>query len=215
MLMRMTEMVAQTSRYARPVRLHRLTDMSEQQYGRRAVETGPTGETVAANLTRLRKARGFSTRQLSAAMEAAGRPISPSGILRMEKADRHVTSDDLVAFAAVFNVSPAALLLPLRDSGAEALPITGAGRVPADVAWAWMSNERPLRLPDGDSRAAILDYRLYSLPPGRRPGGLYAPGERSDEALQAKRELFERMASWGAIDLEAEKRRDPEPWEET
>ncbi|MDG9706507.1 helix-turn-helix domain-containing protein, partial [Streptomyces sp. DH37] len=155
-------------------------------------------------------------RQLSGELERNGRYIPASGITRMEKGDRQVTADDLVALAAVFNVSPAALLLPLEDGAGKTVEVTGAGEVPADTAWEWASNERPLRIPEGDARTAMLEYQLYGLPPGRRSaGGVYVRGERTPEALQAKREFFERSAEWGAVDLEAEKRRDPEPWEES
>lgn len=187
--------------------------MTEQQYGRRAVETGPTGQTVAENIARLRKVRGLSTRQLSAALKQAGRNISPSGITRMEKADRHVTADELVALAAVFGVSPSALLLPLDDAPDGTLEITGVGAVPADAAWDWMDGRRPLELPEGDTSTAMLDYALYSRPPRRRrPRNLRARGERTPEELRANREFFEQLAAWGAVDVDVVRRQDPEVW---
>ncbi|WP_051748610.1 helix-turn-helix domain-containing protein [[Kitasatospora] papulosa] len=137
--------------------------MTEQQYGRRAVETGPTGQTVAENLSRLRKARGFSTRQLAAALERSGRNISASGISRMEKAERHVNADELAAFAVIFGVSPSALLLPLTREGT--VSVTGAGEVPASTAWEWVDGERPLVIPHGDKGQAQLEYRLWGRPP--------------------------------------------------
>ncbi|MDG9706618.1 helix-turn-helix domain-containing protein, partial [Streptomyces sp. DH37] len=76
--------------------------MAEHQIGRRAIEAGPTGKTVATNIARLRKVRGLTTRQLSGELERNGRYIPASGITRMEKGDRQVTADDLVALAAVF-----------------------------------------------------------------------------------------------------------------
>jgi transcriptional regulator with XRE-family HTH domain len=141
---------------------------TEQQYGRGAVESGPTGRHVAANVRRLRDRRGLSTYQLSGALKAAGQPIAPSSITNIEAGRRRVDVDDLMALAAVLGVSPAALLLPLDDDPARTVPVTGAGDVPADEAWAWASNERPLRLPEGDTRTALWEYQLYSLPPGRR-----------------------------------------------
>ncbi|MER5259750.1 helix-turn-helix transcriptional regulator [Streptomyces sp. NPDC002855] len=142
--------------------------MAEQQRGRRAIEVGPTGKTVAANIARLRDRRGMTTRQLSGELERAGRPIPASGITRMEKGERVVTADELAALAVVLGVSPAALLLPLDDSGSTTVSVTGAGDVPADEAWAWASNERPLRIPEAtDPRTVALEYQLYGLPPGR------------------------------------------------
>lgn len=144
--------------------------MSEQQYGRRAVETGPTGRTVAKNLARLRKASGFSTRQLAAALEGAGRSISASGISRMEKAERHVTCDELAAFAVAFGVSPSALLLPLNDDPSAVVEITGAGEQPADKAWDWADGKRPLHIRWEHYSEDMGEYHRLSRPPRRRRG---------------------------------------------
>lgn len=141
--------------------------MAEHRNGRRAIETGPTGMTVAENLARLRKVRGFTTRQLSGSLEQAGRYIPASGITRMENAERHVTADELVALAAVLGVTPSALLLPLKDATNDTIAISGAGEVPADVAWDWMDGKRPLRLPLDDGTVR-LEFALYSRPSGRR-----------------------------------------------
>lgn len=138
--------------------------MSEQQYGRRAVEVGPTGKTVADNLSRLRKVRGYSTRQLSAELERKGRSVSASGITRMEKGDRVVTADDLVAFAAVFGVSPVSLLLPLTTSAETPVEITGAGTVDALRAWEWGIGRIPLRTDPEHERTQLAEHRLYGMP---------------------------------------------------
>ncbi|WP_189110509.1 helix-turn-helix domain-containing protein [Streptomyces camponoticapitis] len=141
--------------------------MSEQQqYGRRAVEIGPTGRTVAENLARLRKARGLSTRQLSAALEDIGRSLSPSGITRMEKAERHVTADELLALAATLRVNPSALLLPATTEGD--FEVTGVGRINAQTLWEWADGERPLRVPKGDDGSAYADFQLHARPKFRR-----------------------------------------------
>lgn len=162
----MDEMVADTNRKTSPL-LFRLIPMSEQQRGRRALEAGPTGQAVAANLTRFRKRREMTSRQLSAALTRAGRPIPASGITRMERGERHVTVDELVALAAVLKTSPSALLLPLDDDPAHTIEITGAGKVGADIAWNWMDGVRPLRPTPGDLDEA-LDFDLNSRPPRRR-----------------------------------------------
>lgn len=172
-------MVAQDSAHTRRSLFLTLLPMTEQQRGRRALEVGPTGRIVAQNLARLRDRRGLTTRQLAGALERAGRPIPASGITRMEKAERGVTTDELVALSVVLGVSPAALLLPLKDSEDEMVEVTGAGEVPADTAWAWASNERPLRIPEGtDARTVALEYQLYSLPPGRATRAITIGGHK-------------------------------------
>ncbi|MFI1485765.1 helix-turn-helix domain-containing protein [Streptomyces sp. NPDC020747] len=145
-----------------------MTDTTERQYGRRAVEFGPTGETVAANIAQLRKIRGYTTRGLSAELRKYGRVIPPSAISRMESARRHVTVDDLMALASIFDVSPSALLLPLTDDPSTRIPITGAGMVPADQAWDWTDGRRRLDRPCPDPGAAALEFAIYSRPPIRR-----------------------------------------------
>lgn len=139
----------------RPTRrelLHRLTSMTDERpKGRRAIEAGPIGQTVAKNLVRFRKYRGLTTRQLSGALERAGRPIPSSGITRMEKGERHVTVDELVALAYVLDVSPPLLLLPTErpevpgDSRGERIPLTRAISTPWETAWRWMHGQRPVR----------------------------------------------------------------------
>ncbi|WP_053643519.1 MULTISPECIES: helix-turn-helix domain-containing protein [unclassified Streptomyces] len=144
--------------------------MTEQQRGRRAIETGPTGQAVATNLARLRKARGLTTRQLSALLEQNGRPIPASGITRMEKKERQVTADDLAALAVVLGVSPSALLLPVDVELHDEVQITGSTPVTAYAAWQWADGKAPLStLGQGvqGGRAymrALMEYRLYGRP---------------------------------------------------
>lgn len=169
--------------------------MTEQQYGRRAVEMGPTGITVAENLARLRKARGYSTRQLSAELERRGRNISASGISRMEKGDRHVTADELAAFAVIYGVSPAALLLPLTREGT--VEVTGAGPVPASTAWEWADGERPLVIPPGDRGQAMLEYRLWGRPPRAEDAGLSAADRRFFDTVAGRRTFADNLEAAG------------------
>lgn len=210
----MNAMVTQTTRYASGLLPHRLTDMSDQQYGRRAVEVGPTGKTVADNLARLRKIRGYSTRQLAIALEGKGRSISPSGITRMEKGDRVVTADDLTAFAAVFGVSPSALLLPLTPRPDTPIEVTGGGTVAADDAWAWANGQRPLHYTEGLEQTQQMEHQLYGQPQWlREPRGLILRGERSADELKQARQKYEFLASIGGASLDRLRELDPEAFE--
>jgi transcriptional regulator with XRE-family HTH domain len=144
-----------------------MTD-EQRRRGPAATQVEATGQSVQANVARLRKARSLTTYQLAKLLADAGRPIPQSGISRIESGARRVDVDDLMALAAVLNVSPSALLLPLDDAPTSNINITGAGSVPADVAWDWVDGERPLRLPEGASHTEALEYDLYSRPPRRR-----------------------------------------------
>jgi len=164
----MTEIVARIDGITRRPLFLTLNDMTDQQRGRRAIEVGPTGRIVAENIARLRDRRGFTTRQLAGALERAGRPIPASGITRMEKAERVVTVDDLIALAVVLKVSPSALLLQLKDGPSETIEITGFGEAAADQAWRWLDGEGPLDMAAGNDSTELLEYDLYARPPRRR-----------------------------------------------
>lgn len=128
----------------------------------------PTAQTVSASVRRARERRGLSARELSRRLEAAGYPLAQTLISRLERGEREATASDVVALAAVLNVSPLALLLPLGDDGAQDVNVTGAGTVPIHQAWAWAQGYEPLGEPTGDKRTAEWEFRLYSLPPGLR-----------------------------------------------
>lgn len=196
--------------------LFNLLPMAEQRRGRRAIEVGPTGKTVAANIARLRERRGLTTRQLSAALERAGRSIPASGITRMEKGERVVTSDELVALAAVFGVSPSALLLPLTAKASDPVEVTGGGTVSADVAWAWANGQRPLSFTEGVEPTQMLEYQLYGRPQWlREPNYLILRGERSAEEIRQARQRYEFLVSIGGASLDRLKELDPEAFEES
>ncbi|MEV8553427.1 helix-turn-helix transcriptional regulator [Streptomyces glaucescens] len=158
--------------------------MAEQQRGRRAIEVGPTGRIVAANIARLRDRHSLTTRQLSGVLERAGRHIPASGITRMEKGERVVTADELAALAVVFGVSPAALLLPLNDRPGSRVEVTGAGEVDAAEAWDWAEGRRPLK-PGKDEHAAELEFLVNGVPRIRRILRQH-PAGRAVAALQAR-----------------------------
>lgn len=88
----------------------------------RRIEFGPAGRAVAANVRRLRIARGMSLRGLAEALEAEGRHLGQDALGKIENGAqgcgggarnvRRVDVDDLAALAVVLDVSPWVLLLP-------------------------------------------------------------------------------------------------------
>ncbi|MFC9631396.1 helix-turn-helix domain-containing protein [Streptomyces mirabilis] len=97
---------------------------------------------MAANLVRLRKERGLSTTRLSAALEGLGQPIPATGITRIEKGQRRVDADDLVALALALNVAPITLLLPPSSSDEQA-HLTANQHVTSRTAWQWGAGQGP------------------------------------------------------------------------
>lgn len=114
----------------------------EKPRSRRADAWGPTSRRVAENLLELRKARGLSTLKLSVAMEELGQPVPASGITRIEKGDRRVDVDDLVAFALALNVSPNALFLPAKWDY-EQVALTPNKSISSRTAWLWAEGRSP------------------------------------------------------------------------
>jgi transcriptional regulator with XRE-family HTH domain len=214
-------MVADTWHPTRRTLLHTLIPMSDEQRkapGRRAIETGPTGKTVGRNLARLRQQRGRTTRQLSAQLKQAGRPIPASGITRMEQGERQVTADDLVALAVVLNTSPISLLLP-AEWGDVTVELTNERQLTARTAWRWIRGLSPasdygvspseiVAGPDEDEWEDELDrkywqlrqdYDAVTLPPELRRVR-ENPASRDADAVTFQVERLVRMAGGKASD---------------
>ncbi|MFJ5888092.1 helix-turn-helix domain-containing protein [Streptomyces californicus] len=75
-----------------------------------AFQAGAAAEHIARTIAAEREARGWEQRELAERLTQAGRPMSQPVVSRIESGARRIDVDDLVALAAVFSVSPAALL---------------------------------------------------------------------------------------------------------
>ncbi|MEV7007540.1 helix-turn-helix transcriptional regulator [Streptosporangium sp. NPDC051022] len=184
---------------------------------RRTNEVGPIGARVAENVRRLRANRGLSTTQISRLLGEVGRPIQPTGITKIEKQERKVDADDLIALAVVLGVNPNALLLPPVADMTE-VEVTAAGVFPAEKVWNWVDGREPLKAAfDEDD---LADFQIHARPKGRRR--YYLPGERSEEELAKKRaadrEIARRMnpgdPEGEAASLAVFRRLDREAWAE-
>lgn len=104
-------------------------------------EIGPTAQTVAANVQRLRTDQNLNYTQLSERLqEIAGWSINAVGIRRIESGERRVTPDDLMALARALGVWPITLLMPATGTGEDAVIATGLPRpVTAEELWNWLT----------------------------------------------------------------------------
>lgn len=102
------------------------------------IEIDETGRTVAFNVTRHRTLRRWTTPELAAAVQAAGRDLGRQAITDIEAARRRVDVDDLIVLALVLDVSPATLLMPLSDEPHENVPTTGF-KTTAEFLWRWLT----------------------------------------------------------------------------
>jgi transcriptional regulator with XRE-family HTH domain len=135
--------------------------------------TGPSSVRVRQNLLRLRRQRGVSAAELSRRVAELGQPILDTAIIKIEKGDRRVDVDDLVALAAALDVSPNALLLPempipAPNGGTVSLTPEQDGH-PRDL-WAWATGELPLDRPpasrseDDDARTLEWVFIVQNRP---------------------------------------------------
>ncbi|MFE5140287.1 helix-turn-helix domain-containing protein [Streptomyces fagopyri] len=144
------------------------------------IEMGPTARTVAANVRRVREARGMSLRALSQELQTIGRTLSADAINKIEngrleegevgpKQVRRADVDDLVALALALNVSPLTLLLPPKASD-EPVHLADAVAVTGGTAWSWGEGLRAVPVDDTEEDPAIRQeaYEALALPPDRR-----------------------------------------------
>jgi transcriptional regulator with XRE-family HTH domain len=73
---------------------------------------GPAGNNVRRNIRRLREQRLWSYREVEERLAQAGRAIPVLAQSAIDRGERHVDVDDLVALATVFGLSPEDLLMP-------------------------------------------------------------------------------------------------------
>jgi transcriptional regulator with XRE-family HTH domain len=83
---------------------------------------GPAGQNVRRNVRRLREDRRWSYRELSERLAQVGHAIPTVELGWVDAGERRVDVDDLVALAAVFDLTPGELLEPPADRETSGLP---------------------------------------------------------------------------------------------
>jgi 8-oxo-dGTP diphosphatase len=151
---------------------------ADDSAARGPIPLGPVGRYVIRNLERLREQRGLTYRQLADRLSDIGRPIPTLGLSRIEKGNRRVDADDLVALCVALEVSPAALLLPPDPGGDDdEVDLTERLSVPGHAARRWAAGHSPLP----DSEAITWD----------RPGFVWRVREGELAELRQRIELLE------------------------
>lgn len=162
---------------------------------------GPTGERVLDNVIRLRGR--ISYRELSERLTALGRPIPTLGLSRVERGERRIDADDLVALALALDVSPNALLMPptARQDVAVALaPNATASEV---TAWRWATGDSEFPAnPWADDHGVALDLDSTGRPERfRRENRPHDPPNDTDirDVVKHEREAEDVMAAVSAL----------------
>lgn len=161
-----------------------------------AVISGPTAERVAENIKEFRKARQLDQKGLSEALKRLGRPMLPTVVSKVERQERRIDVDDLVAFALALKVSPAALLLP-REWNDEPVDLTPDFSLPTRTAWLWMEGRSPANdwatgpdgadLDDEKEQAYLTEREEYELltHPAERRRSAQRPANRAADTVSA------------------------------
>lgn len=121
---------------------------------------GPTGETVRDNIREFRERADLTFAEMSRRLKAAGRPIPPLGLRRIESGERRVDVDDLTAIAVVLDVAPVRLMLPGISSTAITAELTGTTPRSTTSLWLWALGYRAL----SGEVVASRDFRARSQP---------------------------------------------------
>lgn len=141
-------------------------------------DIGPSAQTAAVNLKRLREAKNLTYTELSKRLAAGGRAISPLAVRRMEEGERRMDVDDLMSLSIALDVSPTYFLMPATEVEAEDVTVTGkVDQLPAKQLYEFLHGEHSL----AGKPVRVREWVQYLM--------LAAPGWRIDEAENALRTL--------------------------
>ncbi|WP_208861744.1 helix-turn-helix domain-containing protein [Mycobacteroides salmoniphilum] len=127
---------------------------------------GATGKTVADNIKRLRGDTAYT--KLADRLEEIGRPIPTLGLRKIERYERRVDADDLVALAIALEVSPVTLLTPHTGSDPEVRVELNGVEMPVAYLWDWLRGDNELPEPGQNGIPAFSAVFLSrALPPWR------------------------------------------------
>lgn len=99
------------------------------------IPAGSVGDNIATAVREIREAKRLPYTELSERLTELGRPIPVLGLRRIEKGERRVDVDDLVALARALGVPPVLLAFPLGRCALTS-PLPGKDR-PTWLALKW------------------------------------------------------------------------------
>jgi hypothetical protein len=161
---------------------------------------GPAGTALARNIARVREAQRLSYPALSRELAKAGRPIPELGLRRIEKGERRVDFDDLLAIAYVLEVCPVDLMVSNEATDEEPYPVTPAKEFHAGSVRDWISGANVVLEPSavigptpGGMRFAhpskVMFDALEWMPKDRRADVLRNVLHLTEEQLTAEEDL--------------------------
>ena len=106
------------------------------------IKPGPVGEHLAGCLRRIRESRHVTYTELTKRLEQLRHPIPILGLRRIERGERRVDVDDLVALARALHVPPVLLLFPVESADPVVELVPGVVAEPLE-ALAWFVGDGP------------------------------------------------------------------------
>lgn len=143
---------------------------------------GPAGIRVGQRVRDLRRDQGLTLHALASKLADLGRPIDISALAKVEKGQRRIDVDDLMALAVALDASPNWILLPDRVSDDLPIELTPSHQRGGLEVWQWAVRDHPDELdqPSPDSPMSVdqLDQSVnlgvvYSEWPGAHSGASY------------------------------------------
>jgi hypothetical protein len=134
---------------------------------------GPAGEVLAANIRRVRTARRIGFAELFRSLSKIGRPIPELGLRRIERGERRVDYDDLLALAYVLKIAPVDLMVS-NEAHSEPYPVTPKRHYKSESVRDWVSGQdirlEPVQDPDSifASPGTMLFDAIQWMPTERR-----------------------------------------------
>jgi transcriptional regulator with XRE-family HTH domain len=105
---------------------------------------GPASLVLAANIARVREAKRLSYIDLSRELSRAGRPIPELGLRRIEKGERRIDFDDLIAIAYVLRVCPVDLMISGDVADSDPYPVTATRLYESGSVRDWIGGQTVL-----------------------------------------------------------------------
>ncbi|MFH9589169.1 helix-turn-helix domain-containing protein [Streptomyces luteogriseus] len=126
---------------------------------------GPVGEALMHNIKRIREGQRLTFVKLSEELTEIGRPIPILGLRRIERGERRVDAEELLALAYVLGVQPVDLLVPPELEDEASYSIAPTVQVTAGAARDWISGVGFLPSTDVADMARALQW----MPKSRQP----------------------------------------------
>lgn len=115
----------------------------------------PVGEVLARNIKRIRENQRLTYVELSNRLATTGRSIPVLGLRRIERGERRVDVDDLLALSYVLNAHPVDLLVPGDVPNDAQYPVTPEISTTAGTARSWIGGTGFLKDPESPMDFAV------------------------------------------------------------